>query len=104
MQEYTRDKPGSGVSTLILAGDDKSLDPVESMTMHTYSPAFSLPAFIIYNTLVVLLSGLLVCTEGGKPALEISAVVPQINNKGSLPLAVQVSSMLFPSSTLELLG
>ena len=104
MYEHIRGKPVSRVSTLILAGCDRSLDPVESIIMHRYSPVCSLPAFITYNTLVTLLSGLLVCTEGGKPALEMFAVVPHTNNKGTLPLAVQVSSMSSPATTLELLG
>lgn len=94
----------SSVSTLISAGCDSSLDPVESIIMHRYSPACSLPAFTRCNTLVTLPSGLPVCIEGGKPALEIFAVVPQTNNKGSLPLAVQVSSKSSPVATLELLG
>lgn len=88
----------------MLAGIDKSLDPIESMMMHRYSPIYSCPAFTIYNVLVTLPSGLLVSTEGGKSALETSAVVPQTNDKGSVPLAIQVSSISSPSSTIELLG
>jgi hypothetical protein len=102
--EYTRGETMSPVSTLISAGCDSSLDPVESIIIHRYSPACSLPTFIRCNTLVTLPSGLPACTEGGKPALEIFAVVPQTNNKGSLPLAVQASSISSPVTILELLG
>lgn len=58
----------------------------------------------MYSTLVTLLSGLVVCREGGKPTLEMFAVVPHTNNKGVLPLAVHISSMSSPATTLELLG
>ena len=65
--------------------------------MHRYSPMYCFPTFIMYKVLVTLPSVLLVSKEGGKPALETFAVVPQINDKGGVPLAVQVSSMASPS-------
>lgn len=91
-----RDASGFSVSKLRLAGIDNSLDPVESMMMHRYCPTSSCLAFVKYNTLVTLPSELPDSVEAGKPALEISAVVPQTNDKGSVPLAVQVSSMSSP--------
>lgn len=101
---YIRDKAVSRLSTLTLAGTESSLDPVESMIIHRYSPADSSPAFIKCSTLVTLLSGLPISVDGGKPALEISAVVPHTNDKGSAPLAVQLSSISLPSLTTEPLG
>ena len=72
--------------------------------MHRYSPANSFSALAMKSLLVTLPSGFLVSMETGNPVLETSAVVPQMNDKGSTPLAVHVRSMASPASTVELLG